>query len=107
MHDATQAKNDYDQAVVQAETALAQAAAAGQYSTHVLIAGVGADDDASIPAVTTSVFGACTFAEWMLTRFQPRIGSVGPGRDGVVAVRGPLPSDTRRRGCFDAGPDGG
>ena len=77
MHDATQAKNDYDQAVVQAETALAQAAAAGQYSTHVLIAGVGAYDDASIPAVTTSVFGACTFAEWMLTRFQHADRQVG------------------------------
>jgi hypothetical protein len=60
---ALQAKNEYDLAVIEADTTF------GQNRTHVLIAGVGAYDDANIQAVTTSVHGARTFAEWMLTRF--------------------------------------
>ena len=50
--DYAQAKLDYDQAVKQAETALAQIAVSGGARTHALIAGVGAYDDPSIVPVT-------------------------------------------------------
>jgi caspase domain-containing protein len=70
MVEAEDARTAYDAAVTAAEAALKQKAASGQARTHALVAGVGRYDSPGIPALTTSVFGAWAFVEWLLTRFQ-------------------------------------
>lgn len=66
---AAQAKAVYEAAATQADAVLANEAEAGRALTHVLIAGVGSYEDVLIPEVTTSVYGAWTFADWMLNHF--------------------------------------
>jgi hypothetical protein len=68
--EAESAKIAYDALAAEAETALAGAAAVGSSRTHALVVGVGRYEDPRIPALTTSVYGAWAFADWMLTRFQ-------------------------------------
>ncbi len=68
--EAREAKLIYDAAATEVEDALAQAAGAGHLRTHALVIGVGQYADAGIRALTTSVYGAWAFADWMLTRFH-------------------------------------
>lgn len=64
------AKTAYDAAVAQAEASFVQTAAGGKARTHLLVVGVGNYHGAGLPGLTTSVFGAIKFTDWMLTGFQ-------------------------------------
>lgn len=70
MLDSEAAEAAYEALVGEAETSLQADAAQGQCYTHALVVGVGRYDDTSIPALTTSIYGAQQFAEWLLTRFH-------------------------------------
>ncbi len=70
MGEAEAAKAAYDALAAEAETALTATAMGGEPRTHAFIIGVGRYEDARIPALTTSVYGAWAFADWMLTSFQ-------------------------------------
>ncbi|MCA9068778.1 MAG: caspase family protein, partial [Planctomycetaceae bacterium] len=59
---------EYDALVSKAESYFENEANAGNPKTHALIIGVGRYQN-GIKEVTTSVHGARTFAEWMLTKF--------------------------------------
>jgi hypothetical protein len=65
-----QATAKYPGLVAEANTALAQAGANNKARTHVLVVGVGKYQAAAIPALTTSVYGAWAFTDWMLNRFR-------------------------------------
>jgi hypothetical protein len=64
------AKKIYDAVVKEATAALAEAATTGKARTHVIIIGVGRYQSDIINPVTTSVYGAWKFAEWILTKFR-------------------------------------
>jgi Caspase domain len=65
-----EAEEKYQAVVSEATTALVERAKAGCARTHALIVGVGDYKEAGIEALTTSVLGAWSFTEWILTRFQ-------------------------------------
>ena len=82
-----EAEEKYQAVVSEATTALVERAKAGCARTHALIVGVGDYKEAGIEALTTSVLGAWSFTEWILTRFQQ------PGRPlgSVELIASPTP----------------
>src|SRR5689334_7947783 len=75
MIDATAAKAAYDDAVQEADDRFK--ANPSVKRTHAVIVGVGRYTDTNITAVSTSVYGAQAFAEWLLTSYRNEERALG------------------------------